>query len=337
MVFGKFDTVCRRIPVAMCSLLGPYSTSDATGVDPSGIAPVCYARSIDLANTVIFQTGTAFINIGALIMSAIMIFNVRQKYTAVGRKEILSFFYLYVILTMISLCVDCGVVPPASSPYPYFVAAQNGLTTATCWCLLINGFVGFQIYEDGTKLSLWILRIFSFAGFCLAFVVSILTFQSWGGLSPTNTVGLFVVMYIVNAVALVIYIVLQVLLVLNTLEDRWPLGDIALAVFFFVVGQILLYVFSNQLCERMKHYLDGLFFATVCNLFSVMMIYKYYDSITKEDLEFSVGAKPSPPVGSSWQAKEYYDDDSRRPYGNDGSEYTGSFYNVNRHSGTFHY
>lgn len=28
---------------------------------------------------------------------------------------------------------------------------------ATFWCLLLNGFVGFQFAEDGTPLSLWVI------------------------------------------------------------------------------------------------------------------------------------------------------------------------------------
>jgi hypothetical protein len=38
----------------------------------------------------------------------------------------------------------------------YFTAAHLGLITATCWCLLLNGFIGFQFIEDGTKISLWV-------------------------------------------------------------------------------------------------------------------------------------------------------------------------------------
>ena len=98
-------------------------------------------------------------------------------------------------------------------------------------------------------------------------------------------------LYIFNAVFLAVYVILQIALVLNTLEDRWPLGDIAIGVFFVVVGQVALYAFSSKICISVKHYLDGLFFATICNLLGVMMVYKYWDSITKEDLEFSVASK----------------------------------------------
>jgi len=110
-------------------------------------------------------------------------------------------------------------------------------------------------------------------------------------------------LYIFNAVFLAVYVILQIALVLNTLEDRWPLGDIAFGIFFMVVGQVALYAFSSKICTGVKHYLDGLFFATVCNLLGVMMVYKYWDSITKEDLEFSVASKAN--VWLLHEDKEY--------------------------------
>lgn len=197
-----------------------------------------------------------------------------QTLTVLGRKEIITFFYIYMALTIISLVVDAGVVPPRSGPFPYFVAGQNGLASALCTCLLINGFVGFQLYEDGTALSVWLLRLTSTGMFVISFVVSLLTFKSWGGLSPTNTIGMFVVLYVLNAICIAVYIIMQLILAFNTLEDRWPLGHIAFGVLVFVIGQVLLYAFSDTICDKVQHYLDGLFFATFCNLLTVMMVYK---------------------------------------------------------------
>lgn len=178
------------------------------------------------------------------------------------------------LLSFVSLILDSGVIPPGNGVYPYFAAVQNGLTSALCVCLLVNGFVGFQLYEDGTTLSVWLLRIVSLAMFIITFLVSIATFKGWAGLGPTKTVGLFVVLYLVSGIALLIYVIMQILLVVNTLQDRWPLGDIAFGAFFFVIGQVILYVFSTKICNAIQHYLDGLFFATVCNLLAVMMVYK---------------------------------------------------------------
>lgn len=196
----------------------------------------------------------------------------------IGRKEITTFFYIYMALTMTSLILDAGVIPPGSGTFPYFVAVQNGFTSALCTCLLINGFVGFQLYEDGTRQSVWLLRGFSIGMFIISGAVSILTFKGKATLDPTNTVGLFVVLYLINGICLLIYLAMQIILVTNTLQDRWPLGDISFGVFFFVIGQVILYVFSDTICNAVSHYLDGLFFATMCNLLAVMMVYKVITS-----------------------------------------------------------
>lgn len=177
-------------------------------------------------------------------------------------------------LTFVSLILDAGVVPPGSDPYPYFAAAQNGLTSALCVSLLINGFVGFQLYEDGTVLSVWLIRLTSLAMFIITGLISLATFKSWAGMGPSSTVALFVVLYLVSGLELLVYAVMQVILVVRTLEDRWPLGDIFFGAMFLIIGQVVLYVFSNTICNALQHYLDGLFIATICNLLAVMMVYK---------------------------------------------------------------
>lgn len=192
----------------------------------------------------------------------------------IGRKEITTFFYIYMALTTASLILDSGVISPGNGAYPYVAAVQNGLTSALCTCLLVNGFVGFQLYEDGTTLSVWLLRLTSLGMFVISGAVSLLTFKGWAGLGPTNTVGLFVVLYIINGICVAVYLVMQIILVANTLQDRWPLGDIGFGTFFLVIGQVILYVFSDTICTNVEHYLDGLFFATICNLLAVMMVYK---------------------------------------------------------------
>ena len=268
---------------------------------------------------------------------------------AAGRKEIASFFYLYTLLTICSLVIDCGVVPPGSEAYPYFVAVQCGLASSTCICLMINGFVGFQLYEDGTTLSVWLLRVCSLTMFVISFVIALLTFKGWAGLSPESTIGLFVVVYIFSAIFLFVYIVMQIMLVVGTLQERWPLWHIGFGVAAFVIGQILLYAFSETICSNVQHYMDGLFFATLLNLLAVMMVYKvrmnqsiralryiltfpkFWDAITQEDLEFSVGQRPN-----NWEVKDHLlshgdDSDMRRSTFYDNSDFTASTYYQPQH------
>ncbi|KAK6201415.1 chitin synthase III catalytic subunit [Scheffersomyces amazonensis] len=286
MTFGSFDEICLKTSLPLCSVLGSVNTTSTFQV---GILPECYARSVELANTMIFQIGNAFVHFGGLGTFLIIIYNIRAKYTAIGRTEMLYFLYLLICLTISSLIVDCGVSPPSSSSYAYFVSLQLGFTSAVCACLLFNGLLCFQFWEDGTRKSMWTLRIVTFLWFAINFIVSIITFKSWGtSLDNRDTTALFIVSYIINAIILFFYVVSQIILVIFALDNYWPLGSIFLGVFFFVAGQIITYIFTIDICRGLSHYVDGLFFGSLCNIFSVMMIYKFWDSITTDDLEFSV-------------------------------------------------
>lgn len=140
-----------------------------------------------------------------------------------------------------------------------------------------------------------------------------------GSLGPTKPLALWIVQLLFPVICIAIYTLSQIILVLRTLDDRWPLGDIAFGVGAFVAACVLMFGFSAEICSGVKHYIDGTFFGTLCLLFAVMMVYKCeykwyrqfavqflttswyldWDSITKEDLEFSVGSKQS-----VWEVKD---------------------------------
>ena len=81
MGFGDFETICSKNLLPLCSLVGPPSPISG---GPAGIQASCYARSVELANTIIFEAATDFMHILALGMAAIMVLHVRSKFTAVG-------------------------------------------------------------------------------------------------------------------------------------------------------------------------------------------------------------------------------------------------------------
>jgi len=287
--FGSFDSICETAALVICPLIG----SD------HGIEPTCYSRNVEISGRLFFQPSTCFVHVVALIMTAIMIFHIRSKYTAVGRKEIVMFFYLYAVIELLAFFLDSGIIPTANSSYPWFVAAYAGLIAAAYCCLLINGFVGFQLAEDGTPLSLWLLRTVCLVVFGVSFFVAIATFKQFAGFKYSKPIALWIVYILWPLICTVIYIVSQLILVFRTLEDRWPIGDIIFGTAFFTVAQVVLFAFSATICDAIKHYLDGLFFFHLCMLLSVMMVYKYWDSITREDLEFSVGSK-----AAVWEVKD---------------------------------
>ncbi|KAI9486005.1 MAG: chitin synthase III catalytic subunit [Benjaminiella poitrasii] len=277
----KFDGICQTVALTLCPLMGKFD----------GIEPVCYSRNVEMAGFLVFQPATLIMNLITLCMTGVMVYHVRTKYTAVGRKEIIMFFQLYSVTVFLEMLLVANIIPTASVLYPFFTAVHLGLISASFWCLLLNGFVGFQLAEDGTAISLWSIRISTFLVFFIVGFIAMATFNNIGPFRYTSPGALWVIYFLVNGSMFLIYTISQVILVIYTLDDRWPLGDIVFGVLFYVSGIVVMYIFSVTLCEEMKHYLDGLFFGSLCNLLAVMMVYKYWDSITKEDLEFSIDSK----------------------------------------------
>jgi hypothetical protein len=86
MAFGDFTWFCEQAVIPLCSVVGAIQTIEF-GV---GIEANCYARNIELANTIIFQGAASFMHIIALIMTVVMILHVRSKFTAVGKLTLLQ-------------------------------------------------------------------------------------------------------------------------------------------------------------------------------------------------------------------------------------------------------
>lgn len=147
VAFGSFDSLCSVSGLTLCPLVGP------TG----GIEPVCYARNIELGSQLLFEPSVLVIHALTLVMTIIMIIHISGKYTAIGQKEILIFFQMYVITTFVEFLTVSGLIPLSSGIFPYATAIYLALAIATFWCLFVNGLVPFQIIEDGTVLSLWVI------------------------------------------------------------------------------------------------------------------------------------------------------------------------------------
>jgi hypothetical protein len=121
------------------------------------------------------------------------------------------------------------------------------------------------------------LRLSCLAIWGLCFFISIATFNGYASFSYTKPVGVFIMYLIFPVACVIVYTVSQLVLVIRTLDDRWVIGDIIFGIAFYVIGCVLLFAFSIKICDAVSHYIDGVFFFTLCMLLSVMMIYKYWD------------------------------------------------------------
>ncbi|ORY76086.1 chitin synthase export chaperone [Protomyces lactucae-debilis] len=286
MIVSPLVQLCRAAPLPVCLLLSDDSASSVVGIVPS-----CYARSALFANTLVLDGPTGILHLLALGITTIMLSNIRQKYAAVGRREFMTVLLLYMMTTFLTLCLDVGVLTPSHAAFPWVVAVQLASGTMTMVCLVASGIVSFCWLEDGTG---WLMSvILGAAGLCggAVFAVTVCTAHSWLNLSPAKSLPLFFLTGPLNALLLVCYAVMQVILLYTKVKNYWPLGNLLFGLIFLVAGQVLLLTASIPLCEATEHYLDGTFIATACHLLAVMMVYKYFDSITLENLEFSIEHK----------------------------------------------
>lgn len=108
----------------------------------------------------------------------------------------------------------------------------------------------------------------------ICFFVAVATFKNIGypAFDRAKPIGLFITYLVFPLVCVVIYIVSQLFLVIRTLDDRWVIGDIIFGIAFYAIGVVLLFAFSVKICDAVSHYIDGVFFFTLCMLFAVMMV-----------------------------------------------------------------
>lgn len=233
-------------------------------------------------------------------MVMIMIRHVKTKYTAVGRREIILFFNLYLLEECLGTVLDSAIVTSYFNVYDWLVSIHVGLVLAMAWCLMANGFLAFQLWEDGTRKSTLGIYCSTAIMWGVGFVSAAATFKEWvSAFSPTKQTGLYVVHMIAPAGLILIWLVSQVWLVWRKLCILWPLGDLCFASGFYICGLVLMLAVGPEICESAKHYVDGMFFGVLCILLAVMMVYKYWDDITKADLEFSASSQLD-----SWTVKD---------------------------------
>lgn len=89
----------------------------------------------------------------------------------------------------------------------------------------------------------------------------------------------------------ILYSFSQIVLVFRNLDEKWGVVDIIFGLVFYLASIAANFAFSTQICDMSKHYVDGMFIGNICSLLAVMMVYKYFDGITREDLEFAVGER----------------------------------------------
>lgn len=170
-----------------------------------------------------------------------------------------------------------------------FTGIHIGMITATTWILMLNAVVGYQLIDDGTPLSMG-LMVLSGAIFLVGTgYITLDTGFRWTGYwndsydPPNRHIALYVLYQLAPLIFLVVFYVLEAILVLRILGETRPMIYLTSAAVLFAIGQVFNYAISRFICNGTSGKIDGSMFETLFTLFSVIMVWVFWSSITEDD------------------------------------------------------
>ncbi|TGZ84084.1 hypothetical protein EX30DRAFT_98383 [Ascodesmis nigricans] len=270
--FGKFRDFCRDSTLPICPLLNATEKS-------------CKLEGIEGR---VSNLGSILFAVLAVIVAAGLIWRSDRKKAAVGRREIQIFLVFYIILSIAEVFSIGGFLKDRTV-LVWFSSVHIGAIAATCWVLLLNAIVGFQLLDDGTPLSIG-LTIFS----GLAFFVGVgYIALDTGFTSPTGYftvdpktlkhVSLYILYLLVPLICIVLFYILESFLVLSILHETRPMILLTLSGLLFVIAQIFSFVASVHICDGTSGRIDGSMFQTLFTLLAVIMLWFFWSSITEDE------------------------------------------------------
>ena len=235
----------------------------------------------------------------AIAVTIYLLLRSERKAAAVGRREMQLFLIGYIIIEICEI-FTVGAFPLDPTVRKGFTAVHLAAITATTWILLLNAFVGFQLIDDGTPLSLLLMSGSAAVLFIGTGYIALDTAFSWSGhfkgaLSGNNRdIGLYVLYLLAPLVFLFLFFVLETVLVLRVLGERRPMLYLCIAVLLFALGQIFDFVISTHICQGVHGKINGAFFETLFTLLAVVMIWVFWSSITEDDWPMPVAGTGYP-------------------------------------------
>ncbi|KAJ5364545.1 uncharacterized protein N7496_010258 [Penicillium cataractarum] len=288
--FGNFHDFCRDSTLPVCNL---FKVNQPPGIGYGG----CVLEGIGLSGgRNLANLGSILFAFIAILVSIALIWRSDRKHAAVGRREIQMFLLGFIIIEICEI-FTVGGIPLHDDVRKGFSAVHIAAITATCWILLLNALVGFQLLDDGTPASIGLISASAIALFIGTGYIALDTAFSWTGHfdssvtgSNNRNIGLYVLYQLFPLVCLVLFFLLETVLVLRVLGELRPMFYLAGAGLLFAIGQIFQYVISTHLCQATSGKINGALFETLFTLLSVIGVWGFWSSITEDDWPLPVGS-----------------------------------------------
>ncbi|KOS22213.1 Chitin synthase export chaperone [Escovopsis weberi] len=261
--------------------------------------PVCNLKGIPLpGDRNLGNLGAIVLSGFAIATAAFLIWRSERKKAAVGRREMQLFLLGYAIISICEI-FSVGVFPLNATVRVAFSAVHIGMIVTTCWILMLNGFVGYQLMDDGTPMSLTLFLASSVVLFLGTGYIAADTGFSWTGFwdssyeLPNRNYALYTLYQLVPLIFLITFFLLEAYIVIRVLGERRPMEWLTGAFVLFAIGQIFNYAISRRLCRETDGKIDGSMFETFFTLLSVIAIWFFWSSITEDDWPIPAGGPSS--------------------------------------------
>jgi hypothetical protein len=151
-------------------------------------------------------------------------------------REMQLFLAGYVLIEICEI-FSIGGFPLNSTTRRAFSAVHIAAIVATLWVLMLNGFVGYQLLDDGTAVSVGLLLVSAVILFIGTGYIALDTAFSWTGYWDSTLTGnnrayaLYTLYQLAPIVFLVIFFLLEAFLVLRILGERKPMSKWPMSAF----------------------------------------------------------------------------------------------------------
>ncbi|RVD80665.1 uncharacterized protein DFL_008559 [Arthrobotrys flagrans] len=279
--FGKFHDFCRDSTLPVCPLF--ILTSDNSSIGT--FEPSCELRGFQVNGNPLRNLGSIILCGFALVAVTYLLWRSERKQAAVGRREMQIFLIMYGIVSIAEIFSVGGFITNAIV-LKWFSSIHVAAIATTCWMLLLNAIVGYQILDDGTLLSLSLFLVSGATIFIGTGYIALDTgFDYTGTFKPDadfKNYGLYVLYLIFPIVCLAGYFILESILVLRVLGETRPMLLLAGAAVLFAIGQVFTFVISVHLCNAADGRIDGALFETLFTLLAVITLWAFWSSITED-------------------------------------------------------
>ncbi|OAV93836.1 hypothetical protein PTTG_01653 [Puccinia triticina 1-1 BBBD Race 1] len=317
--YGEWDYICRVSPQPICSLFfrqllvhpdrGEQAAPDAylqlPAADPTareaalrelglGIRAPCAIPRMESVGGKPDALGNAA-NIVACCLSLFVVAGfIRKAFrrkAAVARVEILILLGLYGLLKFFEIFATGAFLEQGARAVVWLTALHLALVVCFFGALVWLGFLGLQLVEDGTPLSLGPLA----ASLAFLFIGSIYIFLDTGfgvthyfssqPASHLYSPWTFSLVILWPLIALTIYGGLTVLVAVRILGELKPVIVVLCSLMTLGLGEIFRWVLTQPICHSSDATVDGSFVASLLELGALGLVVYNWTCLTEAEWE----------------------------------------------------